>query len=623
MARSRLALAAILIAIYLLMDPAPLVRFAYTPSSQASDDSLFAQEQINTCQQRPGACVFAALLCDDELLPALLVLLHSIQKTGTNHPTVVLTLPSVSQGARSKIAALASEVRPVQQLQYPYEGLVKFEQGINKQCRYSKLHLWDLPFERLIYLDVDTVVRKNIDHLFNFDTRFAGVRDLGNVINTGVLVIKPSTDTHREMMELYLTAPSYNRGDQGFLNWFFANHSSMGVSSLPSAYNVPAKLKGFAIGKQLIQDAFIYHYTAETKPWSFHHFYHVDWRINYHPAMFSFWRGLEYDLSMNHSPLRAEYALPRMESELRRGLQAYDWPNLRRREEICQDYDAKYESSGRFPIQDKYSVAISFYNSERLEFLSKLIAHYWLSASVQMVYVTWHAPNVPIPPELEDLASAKKVVILRQNFDSLNNRFNPISGLRTQAVFVCDDDIYIPVDDLDFAFDVWRNRQDSIVGFFPRVHGKKKDGSTFYEMAGVYRRYSIILTKAMFLNANYLHAYTCVLAPEIHRFVDKGMNCEDIAMNMMVSGMTGQAPVCVNTMAIDFGTTKGISISSAFTVRRDQCTADLIDLFGRDTLVMNREMVHPFIKNNFRKIDWLDFDDIMDKERPMGEDVPN
>lgn len=54
----------------------------------------------------------------------------------------------------------------MQQLAYPYDGKVKFELGINKQCRYSKLHLWaQTQFRSLIYLDVDTAVQKASHHL--------------------------------------------------------------------------------------------------------------------------------------------------------------------------------------------------------------------------------------------------------------------------------------------------------------------------------------------------------------------------------------------------------------------------------------------------------------------------
>lgn len=116
-----------------------------------------------------------------------------------------------------------------------------------------------------------------------------------------------------------------------------------------------------------------------------------------------------------------------------------------------------------------------------------------------------------------------------------------------------------------------------------------------------------------------MHAYTCVLAPEIHRFVDMGKNCEDIAMNMMVSGLTGLPPVCIDEHEVlDFGTSRGISISSAFTHRRDQCTADLIQLFGRDTLVESREFVRPFDSNKFRKVKWEELDEVLVRRSPSA-----
>ena len=94
------------------------------------------------------------------------MLIYSVYETETPHPFVVLVLPEVSQAARQELAQIAEDVIPVQQLAYPYDGKVKFELGINKQCRYSKLHLWaQTQFRSLIYLDVDTAVQKASHHL--------------------------------------------------------------------------------------------------------------------------------------------------------------------------------------------------------------------------------------------------------------------------------------------------------------------------------------------------------------------------------------------------------------------------------------------------------------------------
>lgn len=62
-------------------------------------------------------------------------------------------------------------------------------------------------------------------------------------LSVTVLILEPSKAVSEDMLDTYLTAPSYNRGDQGFLNWYFGEHNNTGVQSLPPAYNVPAKLK--------------------------------------------------------------------------------------------------------------------------------------------------------------------------------------------------------------------------------------------------------------------------------------------------------------------------------------------------------------------------------------------
>jgi hypothetical protein len=75
---------------------------------------------------------------------------------------------------------------------------------------------------------------------------------------------------------------------------------------------------------------------------------------------------------------------------------------------------------------------------------------------VHTVFVTWHNPELDVP---ENLIKDHRVKVLRQSFDSLNNRFNPVKDLATDAVYIMDDDIYIDLTDLEFTFDVSRGRK--------------------------------------------------------------------------------------------------------------------------------------------------------------------
>lgn len=126
-----------------------------------------------------------------------------------------------------------------------------------------------------------------------------------------------------------------------------------------------------------------------------------------------------------------------------------EWKNQKRQRQICDKYIQS--SKPVFSITNKFSVLISTYNPDRIEHLSLIIRHLLKSKKVHTVFVTWHNPELDVP---ENLIKDRRVKVLRQSFDSLNNRFNPVKDLATDAVYIMDDDIYIDLTDLEFTFDV-------------------------------------------------------------------------------------------------------------------------------------------------------------------------
>lgn len=78
-------------------------------------------------------------------------------------------------------------------------------------------------------------------------TEFSAVMDMGTTMNTGVFVMEPSKATYDHMMSVYLAAPSYNHGDQGFLNWYFnftSGRTMSGVYNVMSKYKVSIRTEG-------------------------------------------------------------------------------------------------------------------------------------------------------------------------------------------------------------------------------------------------------------------------------------------------------------------------------------------------------------------------------------------
>lgn len=99
-------------------------------------------------------------------------------------------------------------------------------------------------------------------------------------------MLEPSLTTYDQMVRQYMDSPSYNQGDQGFLNWYFRNSVKM---ALPVKYNTVCKHKSQAIWPLLKMQTKMIHYTSETKPWNFYAHSHKFWRSNFDASMFYLW----------------------------------------------------------------------------------------------------------------------------------------------------------------------------------------------------------------------------------------------------------------------------------------------------------------------------------------------
>ncbi|KAJ3044398.1 Exostoses (Multiple)-like 3 [Rhizophlyctis rosea] len=566
---------------------------------------------VKESRVRTNSSAYVTLLCDDVMLESTLVLARSLNLSETRYPFIVLTLPSVSEAARVKLLTPGvgvQEVVTVSQLKYPFP-VNDAKRAINKMCRYSKLQLWNMTqYDKIVFLDADMLVVKNIDDLFEWP-EFSAVLDVGGVFNTGVFVAEPSNDTYQDMLARYRKAPSYNRGDQGFLNWYFNRRRSTDTETkgspihvLPPAYNTPIKLKEYAIWPDTKAAARVFHFTSETKPWSFWWTKHRHWQRNFDSGLFWKWIKVRNALYRDVFGIDPTNPIPSTKP----------WRNADRTQTICNAVQPYYS---HFPIYEKYSVLVGTW--DRIDILIKMIDHYRSSELIHTIFITWHNPNAPIPDLLQQAAepqSGPKVEFLPQTTDSLNNRFNPIRRLKTRAVFIADEDIRVPIEDIDLAFKVWRSNPDSLIGFFPRTHkiahshrkNKYLASPTRYEYTHRDRAsrhtYSMVLTKAMFAHSDFLFTYTCLLPPEIHAYIDNLNNCEDIAFNMMVTGMTGGAPVSVRSDIDDFGIKKGISTQGGHWGERSRCLNELVRFFGGGmTLRYNDVVVGRWEKTEWRE----------------------
>ncbi|SPC60963.1 related to glycogenin-2 beta [Ustilago sp. UG-2017b] len=87
-------------------------------------------------------------------------------------------------------------------------------------------------FDKLVFLDADTLVLRPIDHLFDFgpQVKFAAAPDTGwpDAFNSGVMMLTPSSDTFEAIRSFARSTGSWDGADQGLLNDFFGPEDGSG-----------------------------------------------------------------------------------------------------------------------------------------------------------------------------------------------------------------------------------------------------------------------------------------------------------------------------------------------------------------------------------------------------------
>uniref|UniRef100_T1HZB8 Glyco_transf_64 domain-containing protein n=1 Tax=Rhodnius prolixus TaxID=13249 RepID=T1HZB8_RHOPR len=127
----------------------------------------------------------------------------------------------------------------------------------------------------------------------------------------------------------------------------------------------------------------------------------------------------------------------------------------------------------------------------------------------------------------------------------ISQRFSPHPLIQTEAILSLDEDTLLTTDEIDFAFHVWTNFPDRIVGYPARSHYWDDAKGTWGYTSKWTNDYSIVLTGAALYHRYFNYLYTEWLSPLLLKTVDQSHNCEDILMNFLVSHVTRRPPIKV------------------------------------------------------------------------------
>uniref|UniRef100_A0A182W3Y6 Exostosin-2 n=1 Tax=Anopheles minimus TaxID=112268 RepID=A0A182W3Y6_9DIPT len=183
---------------------------------------------------------------------------------------------------------------------------------------------------------------------------------------------------------------------------------------------------------------------------------------------------------------------------------------------------------------------------DRLESLYILIQKLATVPSLQKMLVVWNNQRKAPPHPSLFPKIGKPLKIIQTAANRLSNRFYPYEEIETEAILTIDDDIVmLTADELDFGYEVWREYPDRIVGFPSRTHvWDNATGRWRYESEWT-NQISMVLTGAAFHHKYWSYLYTHAMPGNIKEWVDEHMNCEDIAMNFLVSNITNKPPIKV------------------------------------------------------------------------------
>ena len=207
------------------------------------------------------------------------VLGQSLKESGTTKELIALCTEDVSDSDKRILEADGWTIKSVSTINNPYDGFSS--RGTYFSGAFTKLHAWNMTeYNRIVYLDADTIVISNIDHLFDCGTFCARYRH-SDLFNSGVFVVEPSKAIFNDMMKKIEVTPSYTHGDQGFLNIYFKDlkYAPMFNWSNSSRQRQPMRLPAglnsdvglyYMNGRWLIptEQRRVIHYTfGPVKPW--------------------------------------------------------------------------------------------------------------------------------------------------------------------------------------------------------------------------------------------------------------------------------------------------------------------------------------------------------------------
>ncbi|KAG0142019.1 hypothetical protein CROQUDRAFT_683440 [Cronartium quercuum f. sp. fusiforme G11] len=254
---------------------------------------------------------FVTMLTSDSYLPGALVTAHSIKQSEQFNESqdfdlvCLITLESVTAESIKGLRKVFNLVISVDELRSFGKDELNLLGRQDLSGTITKIHIWRLvQYQRIIYVDADTLILKPISHLFQVPNKFSACPDTGwpDCFNSGLMVIHPSLEVFDQLYNLFMERGSWDGGDQGLLNEFFRGEGSFEDEGTPPTWNrlsftynvTPSAYYSYAPAYKRFGDRIsLIHFIGREKPW--HLFSQRQFKTRTHPGSSNALPAVDYD----------------------------------------------------------------------------------------------------------------------------------------------------------------------------------------------------------------------------------------------------------------------------------------------------------------------------------------
>ena len=232
---------------------------------------------------------YVTLLTNNTYVRGVLLLKESLRRVESQYPLLCLITEDVAPEIVEVLDKAGIEHKLINKIETP-NNIMQNNLKLNERqaliWKYvlTKFQIFNLEeYEKIIFLDADLLINKNVDHCFKMPHMTAAVDGEYNNLwptdphfNTGFFVIEPNKKIYSDLVSFAnnldaehtydFAGHNYVIADQELLNLYYSNWKNEPQKHLNKYYNVfPLHTPGCHT-KDVLDNAYFFHFVG-TKPW--------------------------------------------------------------------------------------------------------------------------------------------------------------------------------------------------------------------------------------------------------------------------------------------------------------------------------------------------------------------